>query len=160
MKISTLIKLLCIFATAQCLDFPSDNIEHAKIHIIRTLNNTNPRATSSFIAFSQRYEKLVTAFFDQENNLSLQAHILEMEENIDLLSHIIRDPEFISVRPILIKLYPQFVELVATLKSYINSRNYVSLALSVRKYKFLLPDSIKMRGDISILWSLRHRLRC
>lgn len=159
MRVSTLFKLICfIFATSQCIDVDPDDIEIVKSHIIQTLNNSNPKAIPLFLQFSHRYAQLVDAFFDTQNNLSLHAHIQEMDENLVLLTQIIRDPQFSSVRAILINLYPHLVDLVDTVKGYLNSRNYLSLALAVRKFKFLLPDSIKKRGDISLLLSLRHRL--
>ena len=151
-------RLFCLIATVQCFANQQEDIEIIRQTITHTLAHASPESLPLYQQFCDQYQKLVFDFFDKNNNFPLGIHIHAMERNLGVLAKVIALPAFSSVRTILTHLYPHLAELVATAKSYLGSRNYISFALSVRKFKYLLPYAIRNRGEISLLWSLRHRL--
>jgi len=138
--------------------YANEDIESIKKTIISTLTHANQSALAPFQILSQQYEQLVTNFFDKQNHESLKKHVSHMEKYLNVLLNVIKDPQFISVRANLVALYPHISELVTMFKNSLGSKNYVSLGWKVRSFKFLLPDSIKKMGDLSLFWCLRHRI--
>lgn len=134
------------------------DVEVVRNKVIRTLSANNPKILPEFFKYSDQYDKLVFDFFDTNNKLPLVSHIQLLDENLKTLTQVIDNPEYSSARVNLQEVYPKLIELIAILKNQIGSRNYGWLGLKIRRFKFLLPLLIRNRGEISLLWSLRHRV--
>jgi hypothetical protein len=139
-----------------CADDP--DVEIVRNKIARILTENNPKVLPEFFQYSDQYDKLVFDFFDINNKLPLVTHIQLFDENLKVLTRVIDNPEFSSARTYFQEVYPKLIELIAVLKNQIGSRNYGWLGLKVRRFKFLLPLLVRNRGEISLLWSLRHRV--
>lgn len=137
-----------------------EDIETARTSMITLLEKHNPDVLRDFHGFCHRYNQLVFDFFDKKNNDPLEAHIKYMETNANILQHVCNDLRFQSVRSFLITRYEQVLEMIKVLKKYKGSHDTLTLAFRLKKFKFLLPYAVKKRGDISLFWSLHHRLRC
>ncbi len=135
-------------------------IETTKKNILTLLQAAQSECLSEFTLFSQRYDEVVTCFFDRNNRDSLQTHVTYMEKELKTLESVYNDKRYELVRHLLAEYRTALTELVTTLKKYIGSRNTVGLALHVSKYRPLLPSAIRERGDVSLFQALRHRLRC
>ncbi len=145
-----------IISTIALADEP--DIEIIRNKIIRTLTANNPKALPDFFQYSDKYDKVVFDFFDTNNSLSLVSHIQLLDESLKTLNNVIDNPEFSSARANLQEVFPKLVELIAIFKQQIGSRNYGWLGLKVRRFKSLLPLLVRNRGEVSLLWSLRHRV--
>lgn len=136
----------------------NQDIEDIRKQIIQQLTVANPSALPQFMGFSVQYQKLVDDFFDTNNHEPMPIHVSYMEKNLLVLAQAIKNPAFSSVKHILTPLYPKIAELVTIFKNNAGSRNYVFLGFKVRKFKYLLPDSVKKRGDWALFLAIRHRL--
>jgi len=136
------------------------NIESSKKEIKATLQITNPKILSEFHNFCLEYDNVVTSFFDTNNHYSLAKHIDLMEKNLITLKTVAENPEFKTVRHILMDLNQQLANLISLLSKYVGSKNSVGLAFKVRNFKNLLPPAVEKKGDFSLWWALTHRLGC
>lgn len=150
--------MLCCLLIAPMYAFK--NIETSKKEIRATLQVVNPSVIEQFGKFCDQYNRLVTSFFDTNNWYSMAKHIEQMEKNIITLRQTADDPQFKTVRHLLLDLEQQLVNLISLLARHIGSKNSMSLAWKVRHFKNLLPTHVAQRGDFALWWSLNHRLRC
>jgi hypothetical protein len=152
------IKLVIMFSCTSLVAFK--DIELHKKEIATTLQKNNPALVGTFNQFCIQYDQSVVAFFDTHNNLSLAKHIQRMEKDLAILQKTSNDIQFASVQAMLIDLSNQVQNLVMLLKQYGSSKNSLGLAFKVRRFKKLLPIPINKRTEISLFWSLHHRLNC
>jgi hypothetical protein len=134
------------------------SLEAGKNRIVATLRNEQPAIVAEFVNFCRQYDALVVDFFDTKNNESLGVHIGRMEAELQTLYRVCHDMRYQSVKGLLLYYYTHIAELVSLLKQYVGSYNTLSLGLKLRKFKLLLPESVKARGDFSLFCSVRHRL--
>lgn len=137
-----------------------DDIETIKHKVQTTLAKKNPQILGEYQAFSQQYDQLVLDFFDAENHKPLKTHVENIGAAMRTLKQTYENPEFVSVRPILMTYYKHGSALVRALKGYIGSRNTVGLVFRLRHFVFLLPKVVRQKGAFSLLRGLNHRLRC
>lgn len=156
--------VLSVFIAFFCLSagvmYATHSIDHLKNQILETVCRKNPQYIPMFKDFFARYDTVVTRFFDTHNNQSLMQEIKAMEVELDVLKKTSHDTRFSCVKNLLYSLYSDLDSMIITLKKYVNSSNYVSFALSLRRYKSLLPDPIVNKGDFCLFLSLKHRLTC
>lgn len=136
------------------------SIESARAKIITTLHKENPALVAEFRDFCTQYDALVFAFFDMNNYDSLPVHIKCMEVALNTLKRVCCDTRYHSVRPFLCYYHKHIADLIVLLHQHVDYRNTLLLCFKVRKFKMLLPELIKSRGDIALFWALRHRLHC
>lgn len=134
------------------------DVATSKAIIVSILYQKNPDAVPEFNHFFDKYDRSVIMFFDRKNNDSLAQHIRRMEAELQELQAVYNDERFSSVREPLIDQYEHLSNLLVVLRRYVGSRDALSLAFKVRKFKFLLPPEVRKRGNISLYRSLRHRL--
>lgn len=154
-NVSFLIVLIFVGAAHASGDF-----ESARKTIISCLNTEQPSCIAEFNTFFKRYDEMVITFFDKQNNESLKTHISYMETELQTLKSVCNNARYSCINAILCTYQAQIEDLIALLKNYVGSHDTVSLAFKVRKFKVILPEHVKKRGDISLFWSLHHRLRC
>ncbi len=150
---------LIIFCLSN-LTHPLTDLEATKKTIITTLQQEQPHYLQEFTTFFKKYDDLVHAFFDKENNASLKSHIEHMETELHILKEVCTDTKYQCIHSILQEYPHQMADLIRVLKSYIGSKNAVKLAFEVHKFKPILPEKVKKQGDVSLLFALRHRLAC
>jgi len=150
------IAALCCYSIA----FATGNLESARKTVVELLNKEQPACIKEFKTFFKQYDELVVSFFDKQNNDPLTTHIARMETKLQTLKNVCDDERYRCIHPILCGYHTQVTELVALLKHYVGSHDTLSLAFKVHKFKIILPESVRQRGDISLFWSLHHRLRC
>lgn len=159
MKHSTLIIIL---SCAPLVAFK--NIDLHKQEIKTTLQKKNPALVAAFNQFCRQYDQSVLAFFDIHNNLSLAQHIQRMEKDLTILERTCNDIQFASVRALLTELHNELQDLVTLLRQHRSSKkslkNSLRLAFKVRRFKKLLPMPINRWTEISLFWTLNHRLHC
>lgn len=136
------------------------DLETIKGEIVTVLRQEQPKYVEEFNQFFKRYDELVFKFFDQKNNDSLKTHVHDMEAEIEILKNVCADERYRSISNTLRNYHTHVAELVGVLKQFVGSRDTISLALRVRKFKPILPKTIRQRGRSSLLKSLHHRLRC
>ena len=136
------------------------NLETTRKEIVATLNREAPNCVAEFNSFFKKYDAVVFSFFDTKNNEPLKAHIESMESELQLLQNVCNDARYRSVHSILCEYHAHLKELVTLLKQYVGSHDTVSLAWKVRRFKVILPKTVKQQGDVSLFWGLYHRLRC
>ncbi len=136
------------------------DFESARNTVLSRLSQEEPTCLKEFDSFFKRYDALVVSFFDKKNNDPLETHIEHMEKELQTLKNVCEDARYRCVNPILCNYRTHITELITLLKDYIGSHDALSLAFKVRKFKTILPEAVKQRGDISLFWSLYHRLRC
>lgn len=149
----------CIaFMTAQV--HAIDNIETIKYKVQNTLAKKNPKILGQYHEFSQQYDQLVLDFFDINNNEPLKTHVHNIRAAMHILKQTCDNPEFASVRPILLTYYKHGSALVHALKGYIGSHNMLSLIFKLRHFVFLLPQVVRNKGAFTLFRGLNHRLHC
>lgn len=136
------------------------DLETTRNTISAILHKELPTSVGVFDNFFKQYDERVCTFFDKRNNDSLKTHIEHMEQELYILKNICDDMHYHCIKPILTHYHMHISELITLLKEYINSHDTLSLAFKVREFKHILPHEVKQRGDISLFWSLHHRLRC
>jgi hypothetical protein len=137
-----------------------EDFESARKSIITCLNKEQSGCMAEFNTFFKRYDAVVINFFDKKNNEPLKAHIGHMETELQTLKSVCNDTRYGCINAILCTYQTYVEDLIALLKNYVGSHDTISLAFKVRKFKIILPEHVKSRGDISLFWSLYHRLRC
>lgn len=150
------IAMLCCYSAA----IATGNVESARTTIVELLKKEQPACIAEFKTFFKQYDELVVNFFDKKNNDSLTTHIMRMETELQTLKKVCDDEQYRCIHPILCGYHAQVTELIELLKRYVGSHDTVSLAFKVRKFKIILPEVVRQRGDVSLFWSLHHRLRC
>jgi hypothetical protein len=157
MKLCTaLMSLLILACSAQAVD----NIETIKAKVQRILAQKNPQALAQYNDYSRQYDQLVLDFFDSNNHEPLKAHVNAIAEAMRILKETYNNPQFASVRPILMTYHKHGAKLVHELKQYIGSRNTIGLVLRLRHFVFLLPKVVRDKGGLNLLKGLHYRLRC
>lgn len=136
------------------------DLEIIKGQIITVLRQEQPKHVEEFEHFFKKYDDLVFKFFDQKNHDSLKVHVDGMEAEIEILKNVCSDARYHSISTTLRNYQAYVAELVDVLKQFIGLRDTISLALKVRKFKPIIPKVIRQRGELSLLKSLHHRLRC
>ncbi|MFI5333381.1 MAG: hypothetical protein ACHQVS_04765, partial [Candidatus Babeliales bacterium] len=137
-----------------------DTIEVTKAALVKALQRHSPSALPEFDTLFKRYEQIVFDFFDTDNLDPLSVHLHRMEQELITLDQICTDIQFYSIIPTL-RIYQQHLkELVALLHTYRGVRDIIPLGFKVRKFKFLLPETLQQRGDIALFFALHHRLTC
>ena len=152
-------KLILLFLLCSAPLCAFKNIETTKKEIVTALQKNTPAVLPRFTQFCVQYDQSVTAFFDKQNNESLEIHITRMERDLTTLDVVIRDKQFIVVKDMLIELRVLLQELIVTLKPYILSKNSVGLAFKMRRFKKLLPVPINRLTEFSLFWALNHRVQ-
>lgn len=156
-----LLKALALcFLTSAITIHAHEDIDALKTKIIAILKQSNPKTVSTFSDFFKQYDRVVIHFFDRSNNDSLATHIAFMEKELKQLDTVAKDKQYAPIKTMLTDLYGNLRDLVDTLRGYVDTSNSVFLALSVRKFKFLLPTEIQEKGEFSLFKSLRHRHNC
>lgn len=126
----------------------------------KVLNRLEPYEKSLFQEFFTRYDTMVCSFLDTRNNQSLSEHIDVMQSELKILQSVCQDARFSTVHEYIQPYHQQISNMVQILAEYIHSDNSWGLALRMRAFKFLLPDSVTSQGDLHLLGALRHRLSC
>jgi hypothetical protein len=150
------IAALCCYG----ISVASENLELARKTIFERLSKEQPACIGEFKTFFKQYDELVVNFFDKKNNDPLTTHIMRMETELQTLKNACNDERYRCVNPILCGYHDHVTELITLLKHYVGSHDTLSLAFKVHKFKIILPETVRQRGDISLFWSLYHRLRC
>jgi len=140
--------------------YAGEDFESARKSVITCLHKEQPACIAEFNTFFKRYDALVVNFFDKKNNEPLTTHICHMETELQTLKTVCNDTRYGCINAILCTYQTHIEDLISLLKSYVGSHDSLSLAFKVRKFKMILPEHVKKRGDISLFWSLHHRLRC
>ena len=136
------------------------DLDATRKEIIAVLHREAPTCIEEFNDFFKKYDGVVFSFFDKKNNEPLKAHIESMETELQLLQNVCNDVRYQSVHSILCEYHMHLKELVTLLRQYVGSCDTLSLAWKVRKFKVILPKTVKKQGDVSLFWALNHRLRC
>lgn len=136
------------------------NVELLRDKSIAILNKKNPKAIPEFKHLYTRYEKAVFNFFDKKDKQPLSSHVNQMEKDLIELQNICNNTEFISIKAILLNLKKDFASFMSTIKPFVGTRNYIKLALKIRKFKHLLPVALVNKGDVHLLTLIKHRLNC
>jgi hypothetical protein len=136
------------------------DLESARKIILTTLEQDHPEQIAEFNHFFKKYDAVVLNFFDKKNQEPLKIHIKQMETELQALKDVCEDMRYCSINGILSHYYTSITELIILLKHYVDSHDTISLAFKVRKFKAILPEAVKQRGDIALFWGLHHRLRC
>lgn len=152
-------KLLCLLCITISI-FAQKNIEDIRRDITKVLNKENANALPEFNQFCHDYNYIVTNFFALNNKENLKTHLKYMDSELKVLENTANNPAFISVKNILKELEKNLSGMIKILKQHINSKNHLTLALKLQKYRFLLPNSILNKGEMHILSCLKHRLSC
>ncbi len=150
----------CILVTGTFSTLTADTIELRKNKYASRLQHHNPQAIAEFNALFKLYDHSIDYFFDYNNHLPLSDHVTILEQNLAVLRQTINNPQFASIHHELNGLYRDFNRLITTLKSFIGTRNSIHFAWRMKKYRPLMPEHIRNRGDFAIFCYLRHRLKC
>lgn len=136
------------------------SIETARATIMTALQKWHPAIITEFKKFCKQYDNVTTAFFDTQNKDSLPVHITRMERELQTLQKVCDNPQYQNVKPLLLCYCRQIAELISVLKQHVGSHEALSLCFKLYKFKILLPEHIKNRGNFALFRSVHHRLHC
>jgi hypothetical protein len=140
--------------------FPLTNVTTTKHSLLTILKREQPACVEEFTTFFRKYDEVVSNFFDRKNNDPLKKHVEIMEIELQTLKKVGENEKYKSIKIILEEYYTPLRELITLLKRYSGSQDTLSLALEIRKYKPLLPESLQQQGSATLFSCLRHRLKC
>jgi hypothetical protein len=152
--------LVIFFLTSFSLVSAFTDAETTKKNILTTLKQEQPTAIEEFTAFFKKYDDLVLNFFDKKNKSPLKTHIGYMETELEILQKVCHDIRYQSIHPLLSNYHTHLTELITLLKNSIGSNDTLSLSLKIRKFKKILPEEVRKRGNVALFSALHHRLTC